>query len=124
MKWLTFEVQRSSGIRFNITDFIFIIATVFLSLFIYDKTSIASLAIIPLYLVFSFFLFCNIFRIGHKLEIFWYIPFTILALFCLYILNLDFFWSGVLYILEPLKWLLILYKIINGPYFGIFSSQQ
>ena len=78
VNWLTFENKHSSGFRFNEIDFIFLVASGVLSFFIYNKTPNLSLYLIPLYLVFSFFLFCNVFRIGNKLEAFWYMPFTLM----------------------------------------------
>ncbi len=123
MNWLTFEIKHSPGFRFNVIDFIFIVASGILSFLIYNETPNLSLYLIPLYLVFSFFLFCNVFRIGNKLEVFWYIPFTLIAIVSIYNFNLNLFWFGIMIILEPIKLILILYKIKNGPYYGIFSGE-
>lgn len=124
MKWLTFKVQHRAGFRFNLSDFIFLIILCSLSGLLYYNFLEYSLYLIPLYLVFSFFLFCNVFRIGNRLEAFWYIPFTILALYCLFNADLDLFWKGVLFLLEPIKWGLIVYAITKDHYRGIFSKSQ
>jgi len=120
VKWLTFKIQRKSGFRFNITDLIFIIVAGGLSLLIYQGAPKISLYLIPVYLVFSFFLFCNVFRIGHKMEIFWYIPFTLISIISLYNFDFELFWYAALLILEPVKWTLIILKIKSDSYHGIF----
>lgn len=122
MKWLTFKAQKSPGFRFNITDFIFILFLCNLSFFLYLKTPGLSLYLIPLYLGGTFFLFCNVFQIGNRLEAFWYIPFTLVAAFTLFQMNLTIFWLFVIYFLEPLKWGLIILSIKRTDYKGIFYS--
>lgn len=120
MKWLTFKFQREPGFRFNITDLILISAACGLSLLIYRETPEISLYLIPLYLVFSFFLFCNVFRIGNKFELFWYIPFVLISIISIYNFNFELFWYAILLILEPIKWTLITLKIKSNSYHGIF----
>ena len=120
MKWLTFKIQREPGFRFNTADLIFIAVVAGLSLFIYQETPKISLYLVPLYLIFSFFLFCNVFRIGNKFERYWYIPFIIISIYCIYKFDLELFWYGVLFILEPIKWALITLKFKSDSYKGIF----
>jgi len=74
---------------------------------------------IPLYLGSTFFLFCNVFRIGNRLEPFWYVPFFLSAVICLYQQDLKSFWLLVLWLLEPIKWGLILYNFRSPDYHGI-----
>ena len=120
MNWLTFKIQQEPGFRFNLADFGFIVFLCALSALLLNQLPDKSLFWIPLYLGLSFFLFCNVFRIGNRLEPFWYIPFTIVAAACLYTLNLPLFWWLVLLFLEPLKWALIIYRIKAGQYRGVF----
>ena len=119
MNWRTFEVKKAPGFRLNLTDIGFFLLLSVLSgvcrVFLPDS----SLFLMPIYLAISFFLFCNIFRIGNRLEAFWYVPFTLVAIYSVYEMNMSFFWWVVLLILEPLKWFLICYQIKKGPYVGV-----
>lgn len=124
MKWLTFEIQRSPGFRLNLIDIGLILLLAGLSAWLYFIFSTLSLFLVPLYLGFSFFLFCNVFRIENRLEIFWYIPFILIAVFCLYSVNLKLFWLLVLMILEPIKVILIVYHVVKGPYVGVLSKYR
>ena len=123
MKWLTFKIQKQAGFRFNLIDSLLILATFILSLSLYKYTPKITLYLIPLYLVFSFFLFCNVFRIRNKLEVTWYIPFTLLSISAVYQFDFSFFWYGVVFILEPVKWSLIIYTIKSGSYVGAFYKR-
>jgi hypothetical protein len=116
---LTFNVQRKPGFRLNLTDLILVVLLLGISFALYKLIPDMSLYGIPLYVGFSFFCFCNIFRIGNKLEPFWYVPFFLVAAFCIYTFNMPLFWSLVLFILEPWKWALIIYHVIRRPYHGI-----
>ena len=120
MKWLTFKIQREPGFRFNLIDISFIVLLCALSALIFNQLPDKSLFWIPLYLGLSFFLFCNVFRIGNRLEPFWYIPFTIVTGISLYTFDMPLFWWLVLLFLEPLKWVLIIYHIKKRPYAGIY----
>ena len=122
MKWLTFKVQREPGFRFNLTDLGMVLFLSAISAALYQTFPENSLFWVPVYLGMSFFLFCNVFRIGNRLEPFWYIPFTLIAAICIYIFDLTLFWWLVMIVLEPLKWLLIFYRIKKDNYVGISSK--
>ena len=124
MKWLTFEIQHSPGFRLNLTDIIFSLFLFGLSGWLYFSFPGASLYGLPLYLGFSFFLFCNVFRIGNRLEIYWYLPFLGIAMICLYTMDLKLLWILIIVILEPIKVFLIVYHIVKGPYVGILSNNR
>ncbi len=111
MKRLTFEVQKAPGFRFNLVDLIFIFILFGVSAGIFVWSADLSICLIPLYLGGSFFLFCNVFRIGNRLEPFWYVPFALAVLYSVYVEDLWLFWLIVIFFLEPLKWVLILYRI-------------
>jgi hypothetical protein len=76
---------------------------------------------LPLYIGLTFFLFCNIFRIGKKLEIFWYVPFVIITFFLFH--RPDIYWKVLLPVCETIKVVLIIYRIIKGPYKGAFCKK-
>ena len=117
MKWLTFEIHREPGFRLNLTDMLFIGFLVGFAGLLYMPGS--TFHWLPVYLGLSFFLFCNVFRIGSRLEIFWYVPFTLFAAYALHTDNLHRFWWLALPMLELIKWGLIAYRIWRGPYVGI-----
>ena len=118
MKWLTFDVQKEPGFRFNLTDMLLIVCLILTSCFFYWLSPIHYYYLLPLYVGFSFFLFCNVFRIGNNLERIWYIPFIIITV--LTFSRPGLYWKLILVICEPLKAGLILYRMIKGPYRGAF----
>ena len=109
------------GFRIDRWDVVFLAILGGLSLLIWHLTGLTSLAGLPSYVGLTFFLFCNVFRIGNRLEAFWYVPFTTVAAYFVWAGNLDGLWWAIAFFLEPLKWLLITWKILKGPYVGIFS---
>jgi hypothetical protein len=121
MKWLTFKIQLEPGFRINLTDLIILVALIIISFVIYTITAKGYIFLLPLYIGVTFFLFCNVFRIGNSLEPFWYIPFTITVIYGFY--HVENFWTIVLLVGEPLRLFLILYRIIRGPYRGVFYKQ-
>ena len=120
MKWFTFDVQKEPGFRFNLTDMLLILCLILISCLFYWLSPIYYY-LLPLYVGFSFFLFCNVFRIGNNLERIWYIPFIMITI--LTFNRPDLYWKLILLICEPLKIGLILYRIIKGPYRGAFGKK-
>lgn len=121
MKWRTFEIQREPGFRFNLIDLSLILALVAASagwraLFADDY-----LYLLPLYVGGSFFLFCNVFRIGNRLEVAWSLVFVALTAYGLR--QSDFPWLLLLVVCETIKWGLIAWRINRGPYVGAFRTQ-
>ena len=121
MKLITFKTQHEPGFRLNLTDLIFLLLLMGLSCFIFTVTGDRGLYLLPLYIGLSFFLFCNVFRIGNRLEAFWYVPFIILFLAGFYFM--ENFWPPVLLVCEPLKAALIITRIRRGGYEGIFYDK-
>ncbi|MDH5752082.1 MAG: hypothetical protein OEZ59_06650, partial [Deltaproteobacteria bacterium] len=64
MDWLSFKTRREPGFRLNIPDLIYLGLTLWLSGWLFHRFPNTSLYGLPLYIVFTFFLFCNVFRIG------------------------------------------------------------
>jgi hypothetical protein len=123
MKRRTSEVRKGPGFRFDLIDAGLILLLVGVSIGIYGLLPDGSASLIPLYLGLSFFLFCNVFRIGNRLEAIWYVPFAVIAAGSILCGNLTLFWILVASVLEPLKWVLIAYRIWRGPYRGIFHDR-
>lgn len=120
MKKLPSRSGAPPGFRMDAVDAIFIGLLILLAAGIRAKIgNFGGFWFIPLYLGLSFFLFCNVFRIGNRLEPIWYLPFTLLMAACIYAGRPDLFWWLTLIALEPLKWMLIAYRLIKGPYVGI-----
>ena len=121
MKWLTFEIQREPGFRFNLIDLMLIAALVAASALWYAVFPDQHLYLLPLYVGASFFLFCNVFRIGNRMEPPWYLCFVALTVYG--IAQPEFPWLLLLAVCESLKWALIGYRIWRGPYHGAFHRQ-
>jgi hypothetical protein len=121
MKWHIYKVSREPGFRLNMIDIIVVLLVFLLTLYARPIFLDNFLYLLPAYVALSFFLFCNVFRIGNKLEPFWYIPFMLLTLYGL--TRPDIFWLLVLGVCEPLRIGLIIYHIRNRKYVGAFYGQ-
>jgi hypothetical protein len=121
MKWLTFKVQREPGFRFNLIDFLLIAAIIAASAGWHSVFPFQYLFLLPLYVGGSFFLFCNVFRIGNRMEIPWYVTFVAVTAYGFS--QPDFPWVRVLSVCEGVKWTLIAYRIRRGTYVGAFRHQ-
>ncbi len=122
MKWLTFEIQREPGFRFNLIDLLLILALLAITYGLYRAAPDSHFVWLPLYVGASFFLFCNVFRIGNRMEVFWYLPFVVVVL-CVHG-RPEIFWPAVLLICEPLKIVLIAVCVVRGRTRGIFRRDR
>ena len=121
MKWLTFKIQHEPGFRFNLLDLLLILALVAASAAWHAVFPDQYLYLLPLYVGGSFFLFCNVFRIGNRMELPWYMTFIALAAFGF--TQPRFPWLMILTVCEALKWGLIGYRVRQGAYLGVFRRQ-
>ena len=121
MKWLTFEIQREPGFRFNLIDLVLIAALLAVSAGWRAVFPEQHLYLLPVYVGGSFFLFCNVFRIGNRMEPPWYLCFVALTVYGF--TRPEFPWLLLLVVCEALKWGLIGYKMWRGPYVGAFHRQ-
>ena len=121
MKWRTFEIQREPGFRFNLIDLALIAALTAVTLYWRALFPEQHLYLLPVYVGGSFFLFCNVFRIGNRMEPPWYMCFVALTVYGF--TQPEFPWLLLLATCEALKWALIGYKIWRGPYVGAFHRQ-
>ena len=117
MKWLTFKKQTEPGFRINLTDilFLFLLGTSSVVWRRYDTAHYYYL--LPLYVGLTFFLFCNVFRVGNRVEPIWYVTFVIIVLVT--IKHPLIFWLAVLFICEPVKWGIIIWRVRRSDYRGI-----
>jgi hypothetical protein len=120
MKWRTFEIQREPGFRFNLIDLVLILALVAASAGWYALFDSDYLYLLPLYVGGSFFLFCNVFRIGNRMEVPWYLAFVALTAYGMR--QPEFPWLFVLGVCETIKWGLIAWRIWRGSYVGAFRA--
>jgi hypothetical protein len=121
MKWLTFKIQREPGFRFNLIDLSLLLALAAASAGWYALFDEDYLYLLPLYVGGSFFLFCNVFRIGNRMEVPWYLAFVVLTIYGMR--QPEFPWLMVLGVCEAIKWGLIIWRIRRGPYVGAFQAQ-
>ncbi len=122
MRWRT-SSGGAPGLRLSVLDCIVIGLLCLMAWLIQRAIPDQTLYLLPIYLGLTFFLFCNVFRIGNRLEAIWYIPFTIAAAYAVYSAQMGLLWSLVWWLFEPLKWLLVAYRVVKGPYVGVFSRQ-
>lgn len=121
VRWLTFEIQREPGFRLNLIDVFLVAALVAASAAWYIVFPYQYLFLLPIYIGGSFFLFCNVFRIGNRMEVPWYVTFVVITAYGF--TRPEFPWLLLLGVGEGLKWTLIAYRIRRGPYVGAFRRQ-
>lgn len=122
MRWHPYKIRREPGFRLNMIDIMVLSIIGLLSWLAREPFSAHYLYLIPIYVGSSFFLFCNVFRIGNRLEPLWYIPFMVLTLYGL-IQQPEAYWLLVLGVCEPLRVGLIVYRVRQGHYVGAFYRQ-
>jgi len=81
MRWRTFEIQREPGFRLNLIDLFLIVALVAASVAWSIVFPYQYLFLLPIYVGGSFFLFCNVFRIGNRMEMPWYVTFVVITVY-------------------------------------------
>ncbi len=121
MRWHTHGICHEPGFRLSLIDLLMLVSVGLLSWLGRDAFTAHFIYLIPVYVGGSFFLFCNVFRIGNRLEACWYIPFVALSLYGL--TRPDLYWLLVLGVCEPLRILLVIYRLRKGGYVGIFYRQ-
>ncbi len=123
MKFLTFEIQKAPGFRFNLIDLIFILLLAMASLGLYRSfDTFMSLYILPLYVGFTFFLFCNVFRVGTRKELWWIVLFFMIAVTNYLVLGVAWFWPTVV-IAGMVQVVLVVLQVRSDDYRGIFAKE-
>jgi len=117
MRWHLYRVRHEPGFRLNAIDITLLVGVCFLSWLGRGYFSDHYLYLIPAYAGLSFFLFCNVFRIGNHIEAVWYLPFVVLSIYGLQ--RPGIYWPLVLGLCEPLRVALIVYRVRKGGYVGI-----
>jgi hypothetical protein len=72
VRLLTFRFQKAPGFRLNLTDLVLLAAVGALTWWCRVPFGEHGAYLLPAYVGLSFFQFCNVFRIGNRLERFWY----------------------------------------------------
>jgi hypothetical protein len=122
MKLRLFKVQTEPGFRLSLADLSLLAILGGLSAWLRISLPENSLWPLPAYIGMSFFLFCNVFRVGNNAEAFWYIPFVACVLTGI---NFpDRLWWIILAVCEPVRVAVIAYRILKGPYRGIFARSR
>jgi len=94
-----FKVQKEKGFRINVVDIVFILLLIGFSVFIYTYLGdLGYYFLLPLYVGFSFFLFCNVFRLRTKDEMIWTFLFLMIV--------------GITFYLFPNNW--VIYTISSS----------
>ena len=120
MKFLTFNVQKEPGFRFNLTDLIFIVLLGLSSILIhYFFGTYYTLYLVPLYIGFTFFVFCNVFRVETRMELIWIVSFLLITMITYYLFEQKWFVMATL-LSSLLQAIQILFHIRTEAYKGIF----
>lgn len=122
MRLRLFRPAREPGFRLSMLDLLILAALGALSVWIRSMAQEHGLWLLPIYTGVSFFLFCNVFRVGNATEAFWYIPFVLCV--AVGLVYPDRLWWIVLCVCEPIRLVLIAYRIAKGPYVGVFSRLE
>jgi len=117
------KVKKEAGFRINIVDIIFIGLLGYASYYLYtvlgDKDN---LYLLPLYVGFTFFLFCNVFRLRTKEELIWTLFFMLSAF-----ITFNFFYANwvaiTLGLSSLLQAILIGLAIGSDGYRGVFGGK-
>jgi len=121
MRLRLFSTQREPGFRLSLQDLLVLAALGGASAWMRRSVPVHGLWLLPAYVGVSFFLFCNVFRVGNRTEAFWYVPFVVSVAAGL--AQPDRLWWIVLGVCEPIRVAVILYRVLKGPYVGIFSRR-
>ena len=116
------KVKKEAGFRMNIIDVVFIGLLGSASYYIYTILgSSENLYLLPLYVGFTFFLFCNVFRLRTKEELIWTLSFLITALVTFKLFHTH--WVAITLGLSSLfQAVLIGLAIGSDGYHGVFSN--
>ena len=80
MKFQIFKVQKEVGFRINLVDILFIMFLISASIYIRMEIGyLDNIYLLPLYVGFTFFLFCNVFRLTTKYELIWTVIFAVVT---------------------------------------------
>jgi hypothetical protein len=104
------------GFRVNTFDFVFLLLGAVAASFGFSLKSLP--AMIPAYVIFTFFLYCNVFRIRRSLELIWASAFTLSALSSFYFEQPS--WPIVFGAGLALTIILIAIEMRHPSYHGIF----
>ena len=104
------------GFRFSLSDLIFLGVGVAAAYFAFTLRSLP--AVIPAYVIFTFFLYCNVFRIRRTPELIWAVVFTATALASTYFDRPS--WGATFATGSFLTVILIVIEMRHPSYHGIF----
>jgi len=119
-----FKVKKEAGFRINFVDMLFITLLIFASYYLHTELgNQENLYLLPLYVGFTFFLFCNVFRLRTKEELIWTLFFLVSSF-----MSFSFFhesWVLLTFFLSSLlQVVLIGLAISSDGYRGIFANPK
>ena len=117
-----FDVQKEKGFRINVLDMIFIVLLIGSSVAIYAYIgTLGYYFLLPLYVGFTFFLFCNVFRLRTRDEMIWTFLFlTIVSITFEYFPD-----SWIVYTIEAsfcIQVILIVFHVGSEGYRGVWAN--
>ena len=116
-----FEQRREPGFRCNVADLAMLGVSLGLSLWLASE-DFGEPSWIPTYVTGTFFLFCNVTRIGRPMEATWALVATVA---CLAAVAADLpFWRTVLPVTIPATILVVAWGYLAGRYKGVFAKAR
>jgi len=118
------KVKKEVGFRINLVDIIFITLLASASYYLYTILgSSENLYLLPLYVGFTFFLFCNVFRLRTKEEFVWTL-FFLLSSFMTYTFFHAHWVAITLGFSSLLQAVLIGFAVRSSGYRGVFAKMR
>jgi len=111
-----FQHKREPGFRVNAGDILLIGVCLGISAWL-SNIGMGPVSWVPAYVVATFFLFCNVFRIGRAQELVWAACFTAVSMAALY-LEMPY-WETVLPVSIPVTAAVVFWAWRTGSYNGV-----
>ena len=121
MNFQIFKVQKEAGFRINLVDILFIMLLIGASIFIHKEIGyLDNIYLLSLYVGFTFFLFCNVFRLTTKYELIWTLIFALVTA-----ISFHFFYENWVLLTIGVSSFVQLVEIVlhlrSDAYRGVFS---
>ena len=113
-----FEQRREPGFRCNLADIAMLAASLGASAWLHTQ-ELGPISWLPAYVTGTFFLFCNVFRVGPVQEVTWAV---VMVATCLATMALDLpFWWTVLPVTVPATAAVVAWAYVTGRHKGILA---
>ncbi len=122
MKLRVFSRQSEPGFRLSVVDLAVLAGALFLAWLAYGRGDWAVLAPLPIHLVATFFMFCNVIRIKTRFEIIWMMTYAVAVILAL-LLDLPL-WPTVLTTTTASFLAVVGHALLSGQHRGVFYRHR